>query len=45
MITENDIELIAELADIGISKVDVPEFTIQFYAFLEFLAGLDTVVC
>ncbi|HOB18825.1 MAG TPA: Asp-tRNA(Asn)/Glu-tRNA(Gln) amidotransferase subunit GatC [Candidatus Methanoculleus thermohydrogenotrophicum] len=43
MITENDIEHIAELADIGISKDEVPEFTIQFNAILEYFAVLDTV--
>ncbi len=43
MITENDIEHIAELADIGISKDEVPEFTIQFNALLEYFAVLDTV--
>jgi len=43
MITESDIERIAELADIGISKDEVPEFTIQFNAILEYFEVLDTV--
>lgn len=43
MITESDIEHIAELADIGISKDEVPEFTIQFNAILDYFEVLDTV--
>ncbi|MDV4343360.1 Asp-tRNA(Asn)/Glu-tRNA(Gln) amidotransferase subunit GatC [Methanoculleus sp. YWC-01] len=43
MITESDIEHIAELADIGISKDEVPEFTTQFNAILDYFEVLDTV--
>lgn len=43
MITENDIEHIAELADIGISKDEVPAFTTQFNAILDYFEVLDTV--
>lgn len=43
MITESDIEHIAELADIGISKDKVPEFTLQFNAILEYFEVLDSV--
>ena len=43
MITESDIERIAELADIGISKDEVPEFTTQFNAILDYFEVLDTV--
>ena len=44
MITERDIEHIAELADIGISKDEVPAFTTQFNAILDYFKVLDTVV-
>ncbi|MCK8517829.1 Asp-tRNA(Asn)/Glu-tRNA(Gln) amidotransferase subunit GatC [Methanoculleus sp. 7T] len=43
MISEHDIEHIAELADIGISKDEVPEFTKQFNAIIEYFEVLDTV--
>ncbi len=43
MITESDIEHIAELADIGISRDEVPEFTKQFNAIVEYFEVLDTV--
>jgi len=43
MITESDIEHIAELADIGISRDEVPEFTKQFNAIIEYFEVLDTV--
>ncbi|NLZ30778.1 MAG: Asp-tRNA(Asn)/Glu-tRNA(Gln) amidotransferase subunit GatC [Methanomicrobiales archaeon] len=43
MITEKDIEHIAELADIGISKDEVPEFTHQLNVILEHLSILDAV--
>ena len=43
MVTESDIEHIAELADIGISRDEVPEFTRQFNAILEYFEILDTV--
>ncbi|MFW5638359.1 MAG: Asp-tRNA(Asn)/Glu-tRNA(Gln) amidotransferase subunit GatC [Methanoculleus sp.] len=43
MITEKDIEHIAGLADIGISNDEVPEFTHQLNAILEYLGILDTV--
>lgn len=43
MITERDIEHIAELADVGISRDEVPEFTRQFNAIIEYFEVLDTV--
>ncbi|NLB01096.1 MAG: Asp-tRNA(Asn)/Glu-tRNA(Gln) amidotransferase subunit GatC [Methanomicrobiales archaeon] len=43
MITESDIEHIAELADIGISKDEVPEFTRQFNTIIEYFEVLDTI--
>lgn len=43
MVTESDIEHIAELADIGISKEEVPEFTTQFNAILDYFDILDAV--
>ena len=43
MITERDIEHIAELADIGISKEEISEFTSQFNAILEYFEVLDTL--
>ena len=43
MVTESDIEHIAELTDIGISKDEVPEFTRQFNAILKTFEILDTV--
>ncbi len=43
MITESDIEHIAELADIGISKVEVPEFARQFNAILEYFSPIESV--
>ena len=43
MITESDIEHIAELADIGISRDEVPEFTRQFNAIIEYFKVLDAV--
>ena len=43
MITESDIEHIAELADIGMSRDEVPEFTTQFNTILEYFEVLDAV--
>ncbi|HQN92226.1 MAG TPA: Asp-tRNA(Asn)/Glu-tRNA(Gln) amidotransferase subunit GatC [Methanoculleus sp.] len=43
MITEREIEHIAELADIGISKEEISEFTSQFNAILDYFEILDTV--
>ena len=43
MITERDIEHIAELADIGISKEEISEFTSQFNAILDYFEILNTV--
>lgn len=43
MITEKDIKHIAELADIGISGDEVPEFTAQINAILERFTILDTI--
>ncbi|MFA7199738.1 MAG: Asp-tRNA(Asn)/Glu-tRNA(Gln) amidotransferase subunit GatC [Methanoculleus sp.] len=43
MVSERDIEHIAELADIGISKDEVPEFTTQFNAIIDYFEVLDTV--
>jgi aspartyl-tRNA(Asn)/glutamyl-tRNA(Gln) amidotransferase subunit C len=43
MITEKEIEHIAELADIGISKEEISEFTSQFNAILDYFEILNTV--
>lgn len=43
MITKEDVEHIAQLADIGISPGEVEEFTHQFNAILEYFDILDQV--
>jgi aspartyl-tRNA(Asn)/glutamyl-tRNA(Gln) amidotransferase subunit C len=43
MITEKEIEHIAELADIRISKEEISEFTSQFNAILDYFEILNTV--
>lgn len=43
MVSENDVEHIAELADIGISREDVAEFTGQFNEILDYFDILDQV--
>ena len=43
MITESDIEHIAELADIGISRDEMPEFAHQFNAILEYFSIIENV--
>ncbi len=43
MITKEDVEHIAQLADIGIAPEDVEEFTRQFNAILEYFDILDQV--
>ncbi len=43
MITESDIEHIAELADIGISRDEMPEFAHQFNAILEYFSIIESV--
>ncbi|MDO5846098.1 MAG: Asp-tRNA(Asn)/Glu-tRNA(Gln) amidotransferase subunit GatC [Methanocorpusculum sp.] len=43
MVNETDVLHIAELADIGIASGDLPEFTEQFNAILEYFDILDTL--
>lgn len=43
MVTEKEVEHIAELADIGIEKDEVREFTTQFNAILDYFDVLDQV--
>jgi aspartyl-tRNA(Asn)/glutamyl-tRNA(Gln) amidotransferase subunit C len=43
MVSETDIEHIAQLADIGIAKDEVPAFTSQFNAILDYFDILDAV--
>ena len=43
MVSERDIEHIAELADIGIVKEELDEFTAQFNRILDYFDILDTV--
>jgi aspartyl-tRNA(Asn)/glutamyl-tRNA(Gln) amidotransferase subunit C len=43
MVAENDVEHIAELADIGISQDELGLFTQQFNAILEYFDMLDQV--
>ncbi len=43
MVSERDIEHIAELADIGIIKEELAEFTGQFNRILDYFDILDTV--
>jgi len=43
MVTENDVQHIAELADVGISTEELGTFTHQFNAILEYFDILDRV--
>ncbi len=43
MVSERDIEHIADLADIGIIKEELDEFTVQFNRILDYFDILDTV--
>jgi aspartyl-tRNA(Asn)/glutamyl-tRNA(Gln) amidotransferase subunit C len=43
MVTEDDVQHIAELADVGINKDELGTFTSQFNAILEYFDTLDTV--
>lgn len=43
MVTEHDVQHIAELADVGINKDELGIFTSQFNAILDYFDTLDTV--
>jgi len=43
MVTEHDVQHIAELADVGINKDELGTFTSQFNAILDYFDMLDTV--
>jgi aspartyl-tRNA(Asn)/glutamyl-tRNA(Gln) amidotransferase subunit C len=43
MVTEDDVQHIAELADVGINKDELGNFTSQFNAILTYFDTLDTV--
>jgi aspartyl-tRNA(Asn)/glutamyl-tRNA(Gln) amidotransferase subunit C len=43
MVTEHDVQHIAELADVGINKDELGTFTTQFNAILDYFDMLDTV--
>ena len=43
MVSENDVQHIAELADVGISSLELGTFTHQFNAILEYFDILDRV--
>jgi len=43
MVTEHDVQHIAELADVGINKDELGNFTSQFNAILDYFDTLDTV--
>ena len=43
MVSERDVEHIAELADIGIIKEELDEFTVQFNKILDYFDILDAV--
>lgn len=43
MVTEHDVQHIAELADVGIDKEELGAFTSRFNAILEYFDTLDTV--
>lgn len=43
MVSDKDVEHIAQLADIGITKDDLREFTVQFNAILDYFDILDGV--
>jgi aspartyl-tRNA(Asn)/glutamyl-tRNA(Gln) amidotransferase subunit C len=43
MVTEHDVQHIAELADVGINTEELGTFTTQFNAILDYFDTLDTV--
>jgi len=43
MVSDKDVEHIAQLADIGITRDDLREFTVQFNAILDYFDILDGV--
>jgi aspartyl-tRNA(Asn)/glutamyl-tRNA(Gln) amidotransferase subunit C len=43
MVTEHDVQHIAELADVGINTEELGTFTSQFNAILDYFDTLDTV--
>ncbi len=43
MVTEHDVQHIAELADVGINEDELGTFTSQFNAILDYFDTLDTV--
>jgi aspartyl-tRNA(Asn)/glutamyl-tRNA(Gln) amidotransferase subunit C len=43
MVTEHDVQHIAELADVGINKHELGNFTSQFNAILDYFDTLDAV--
>jgi aspartyl-tRNA(Asn)/glutamyl-tRNA(Gln) amidotransferase subunit C len=43
MVSERDVEHIAELADIGIIKEELDDFTVQFNRILDYFDILDTI--
>lgn len=43
MVTEDDVQHIAELADVGINKDELGNFTSQFNAILDYFDTLDAV--
>jgi aspartyl-tRNA(Asn)/glutamyl-tRNA(Gln) amidotransferase subunit C len=43
MVTEHDVQHIAELADVGIDKDELADFTHQFNAILDYFDTLDMV--
>jgi aspartyl-tRNA(Asn)/glutamyl-tRNA(Gln) amidotransferase subunit C len=43
MVTEHDVQHIAELADVGMNKEELGTFTSQFNAILTYFDTLDTV--
>ena len=43
MVTEHDVQHIAELADVGINKEELGTFTSRFNAILDYFDTLDTV--
>ena len=43
MVTEQDVQHIAELADVGINKDELGNFTSQFNAILDYFDTLDAV--
>jgi aspartyl-tRNA(Asn)/glutamyl-tRNA(Gln) amidotransferase subunit C len=43
MVTENEVQHIADLADVGINKEELGTFTSQFNAILDYFDTLDTV--